>query len=529
MLKNPLFLSLGTLAAFSCVSLAQENRVVDQTALIRQEIQQMRQDYEARIKRMEMRIAELEKEAKTTHQSAATPQPAKKVTLTPAHKSEVPSNESSSAKSGLVHDTEVELPEGFQFDDLVRGLTFEGYFRSGYGVNGDGGVMEAFQAPGAQSKYRLGNETETYVETAFGYTFPELDLPSGTNFAVHFRPAYFSSNAIDNNEATAIHVREAYGDATGVWAEHPEASFWAGQRFYGRMDVHMIDFYYLDMSGFGGGIENLDLGFAKFSAAWLGGNIDDLVSNGGGLHSETNSKNSLDLRLSDIDLPGGKAMLWLDIAHSNSAERPNQNNVLINSSTGAAVGLVYRIPNICGGYSQTMVQYGMGAAANFRSTQEDFSFLNLPTDPNTPILIDPDDAWHFRLTQDIVYQPIDRFAIQGVFVWDEFDLGASNHSTRSTWLTAGARGVYFAGDYLSFALEAGMDHVDGLDTPSGNLYKITFSPQLTPKHEYFSRPALRIFATYALWDDSLEGLVAPNSRGMDTNGLSFGMQVEAWW
>jgi maltoporin len=283
------------------------------------------------------------------------------------------------------------------------------------------------------------------------------------------------------------------------------------------------------MSGFGGGIENLDLGFAKFSAAWLGGNIDDLVSNGGGLHSETNSKNSLDLRLSDIDLPGGKAMLWLDIAHSNSAERPNQNNVLINSSTGAAVGLVYRIPNICGGYSQTMVQYGMGAAANFRSTQEDFSFLNLPTDPNTPVLIDPDDAWHFRLTQDIVYQPIDRFAIQGVFVWDEFDLGASNHSTRSTWLTAGARGVYFAGDYLSFALEAGMDHVDGLDTPSGNLYKITFSPQLTPKHEYFSRPALRIFATYALWDDSLEGLVAPNSRGMDTNGLSFGMQVEAWW
>ena len=41
---------------------------------------------------------------------------------------------------------------------------FHGYFRSGYGVNSEGGQQVAFQAPGAGAKYRLGNEAETYGE-----------------------------------------------------------------------------------------------------------------------------------------------------------------------------------------------------------------------------------------------------------------------------------------------------------------------------------------------------------------------------
>ncbi len=534
--KSSLFLSFGVLAAMSTFPLvAEEGNSSEQAALIRQEIKQMRADYEARIKQMEIRIAELEKKTaeEAKHKSseklpkASHTQKTKKMRFV----KEIPQHSSleSDAKSGVDSPVEeIVVPNEFKIKDLVTGLTFEGYFRSGYGVNGDGGVMEAFQAPGALSKYRLGNETETYLETAFGYTFPELNLPEDVEFSVHIRPAYVSSHAIDNNEKTAIHLREAYGMAKGIWSSHPEVSFWAGQRFYSRMDVHMIDFYYLDMSGFGGGIENYDLGFGKFSAAWIGGNIDDLVSNGSSIRNEVNGKNSLDLRLTDINLPGGKGMIWLDLAHSEAAEHPNGNNVLVKSSTGAAIGVGYKVPDVCGGYSQTMIQYGMGAAANFRSTQEDYSFVPLPAYPNAPLVVDTDKAWHFRLTQDVVYQPNDRFAIQGVFVWDEIDLGLESHS-RNTWLTAGARGVYFLNDYCSLALEGGVDHVNGPDTPSGNMYKITFAPQISPKAEYFSRPALRVFATYAMWDDSLKGYVAPKSRGLDTDGFSFGMQVEAWW
>ena len=33
----------------------------------------------------------------------------------------------------------------------------------------------------------------------------------------------------------------------------PDIRIWAGQRYYQRMDIHINDFYYLDMSGYGAG------------------------------------------------------------------------------------------------------------------------------------------------------------------------------------------------------------------------------------------------------------------------------------
>ncbi|MGC6746121.1 carbohydrate porin [Escherichia coli] len=41
------------------------------------------------------------------------------------------------------------------------------------------------------------------------------------------------------------------------------STIWAGKRFYQRHDVHMIDFYYWDISGHGAGLENIDVGFGK--------------------------------------------------------------------------------------------------------------------------------------------------------------------------------------------------------------------------------------------------------------------------
>ena len=46
----------------------------------------------------------------------------------------------------------------------MASFEFHGYFRSGYGLNGKGGQQVAFIAPGADAKYRLGNEAETYGE-----------------------------------------------------------------------------------------------------------------------------------------------------------------------------------------------------------------------------------------------------------------------------------------------------------------------------------------------------------------------------
>jgi maltoporin len=47
-------------------------------------------------------------------------------------------------------------------------VDFHGYARSGIGWTGSGGEQQCFQAAGAQSKYRLGNECETYAEIKLG-------------------------------------------------------------------------------------------------------------------------------------------------------------------------------------------------------------------------------------------------------------------------------------------------------------------------------------------------------------------------
>lgn len=52
-------------------------------------------------------------------------------------------------------------------------VDFHGYARSGIGWTGSGGEQQCFKATGAQSKYRLGNECETYAEIKLGHVIVE--------------------------------------------------------------------------------------------------------------------------------------------------------------------------------------------------------------------------------------------------------------------------------------------------------------------------------------------------------------------
>ena len=499
-------------------------------------VEQMQLTYEDRIAKLENRVEELEsQEEDLKAELAETRAMAEKPTVAVVAPSELPSD--SGKATALVRQTEMASPlvlDEAQWEalleeaSLTRGLEFHGYFRSGYGISENGDVMEAFQAPGAQSKFRLGNETETYLETAFLYTFPELQLADGVEFMVGIRPAYVVENALSSAETT-LTLREAYGSAKGVLAGQAGASFWAGQRFYDRFDVHMTDFYYLDMSGFGGGIEDLEVGPGKLSVAWLGGSIDSVNSNASEPSNSINAKNSLDIRLDEIEVPGGEGLLWLDLAHSKSRNFPNGENVRIEGGSGFAGGIGHRSDEILGGRNIAMVQYGVGAAANFRSTTEDFSFLGAPPAPADPLQVNLGDAWHFRFVDDLVIEPSPALSLQTTFVWDEFNDGLRSGNSRSSWQSFGIRPEWNLTDHFSIAFEAGMDNVSVLDLPSGQLYKFTIAPQIKSGRGFFDRPALRAFATYAIWSDDLTDFVAPRTNPDDNSGFSFGVQVESWW
>ena len=42
-------------------------------------------------------------------------------------------------------------------------------------------------------------------------------------------------------------------------------------------------------------------------------------------------------------------------------------------------------------------------------------------------------------------------------------------------------------------------------------------------------PVLRAFLTYASWSDGLRGMVGGTPYQNKTNGLTYGVQAEAWW
>jgi len=118
--------------------------------------------------------------------------------------------------------------------------------------------------------------------------------------------------------------------------------------------------------------------------------------------------------------------------------------------------------------------------------------------------------------------------LQATAVYERYDNGMDTMNIID-WVSLGARPICHFNEYISLAFEAGADYTNQKDGMEGVLGKFTLAPQLQPAAEHFSRPSIRAFLTYAVWSDGFEGAVAPISYGTDTDGISFGVQMEAWW
>src|SRR5262245_36389667 len=190
---------------------------------------------------------------------------------------------------------------------MPKMFEFHGYFRSGFGINAKGGDQDAFQAQGAFAKYRLGNETETYGEIGLDSNWINPDH-TDTWFKTSIKVAIVAQRDSTFDLIAPFAVRESFVEAGKVLAAHPEMSFWAGQRFYRRRDVHINDFFFNDMSGYGAGFQDLKVGDKmKLNVAYLGGSVDTATGSDVGRLT----KNIFDIRLSDIPVGTGNVGVLL--------------------------------------------------------------------------------------------------------------------------------------------------------------------------------------------------------------------------
>jgi maltoporin len=394
---------------------------------------------------------------------------------------------------------------------------FDGYFRSGFGINAKGGDQDAFQAPGAYSKYRLGNETETYGE--IGLTANWINPDHGdTWFKTKIKLAIVAPRNSTFDTLNAIAVRESYGEAGHVLDAHPEMTFWAGQRFYRRRDVHIIDFFFNDLSGYGAGFQDMKVGDKmKLSVAYLGGSVDTPPGATGSDIGRL-TKNVFDIRLSDIPAgPGNVEVLLLPTFGAQGSGRTR-------NLGGVGAGVFYFAP-MMGGFNEISAQLGYRGIANL-STFVDNSIAR--------------DGWLFRAVDRAVFQLNPQLSMMATAVL-QFDNrdgtpeGSTDSSVGNTWFSIGARPVYNFTKYTGIAVEGGLDIVKPQGEPApgmsntGVLAKLTVAPLIRPGMDFWARPEIRAFVTLATWNEAIKGAVGGPAYATDTVGLTMGVQAESWW
>jgi len=498
-----------------------------QTDDVQKQIEQLKKQYEQTTRELQERIAALEaqqkeletkenppkKEAVGSEIERAVQDAAKTAFGQSQEKPSLQGQLPSAPTYDLLRDADTKIKK---LEEQMRSFEFHGYLRSGYGLNSRGGQQVAFQAPGADAKYRLGNEAETYAELIFvnNWVNPEHDTDKAwmkTEFMIEANTSNSASFAdfpggIGNDR---FRVREAFVQAGNVLKSQPGAKFWAGQRYYRRYQSHINDFYISDMSGYGGGVEDLDVKVGKMAVAFLAGARPDIVTENGNY-----AKSNIDVRLYDVKAPGGKLAAWFNFARAKGGTTPK--GTVIPSSDGFAFGIAHQRLEWKGGYNWFSVQYGTGAASNFSTSIDDpTSFLK--------------DTKRFRIAEHMLIQTNDKFAIQPVFVYQRTQSG--NHGEKwNQWTSFGARPQYFFTDHLSLAFEAGLDHTSsGSGQYEGWLRKFTIAPQIGAGRKFFSRPVLRLFVTYASWSNGLRGFVGGVPFHDKTSGFTFGVQTETWW
>jgi len=513
---------------------AQQSAAQSATCDLQKQLDQIKQQYDATTRDLQARIAALEQQIQKQKEDSEKPKqgtiPAVELAAERAAQNAVLGE---SAQVGAKYQGQLPSEPTYDFlreadtkieklQEQVQSFEFHGYFRSGYGLNSQGGQQVAFQAPGADAKYRLGNEAETYGEFIFVNNWLNPDhnsdkawMRTEVMFEANTTNSASYANFPEGIGNDQFRLREAFVQAGHVLKSQPDAKFWAGERYYRRYHIEINDFYPLDMSGYGGGVEDLHVGIGKLAVAFLAGARPDILTRNGNY-----AKSNIDVRLYDMKAPFGRIGVWFDYAHAKSGT--TSTGTVIPTTDGYAFGFRFQRVEWLGGYNTFSIQYGKGAASSFTTSIDD---------PN-PFL---KDSERLLITEHLLFQPNDRFAIMPIFVFQRKRNGQPGHGFND-WASIGVRPELFFTKYISLALEAGLDHTEGfVATQTGDrqfdgwLRKFTIAPQIGAGRQFFTRPVLRAFLTYGSWSNGFRGLVGGVPFQDRTSGLTYGLQAETWW
>lgn len=323
------------------------------------------------------------------------------------------------------------------------------------------------------------------------------------SFKVDAMLSYFEGQDQDalNND---VNLAQFNIQAGGLFQDK-DVVLWAGERYYQRHDVHIVDNYYWDVSGIGAGVEHLKIGPGKLSLALLQDTVTGDIADG----QETTAVIA-DIRYSNIPLwHNADLELGIDINFANEKQGQTvaaDDSVLLTISLnqGFSEGVNKTILQLANsGYAQQIIRYDTTGRGLVRDTNNN-------------------DAVGFRLINWGTFSIGEHIELgHTVRYTASTDVGTDNSDDRSVSLVL--RPLYKWDQHRRTIIEIG-GVVETINNQQSGGGKFTLAQAWVPQVGFWSRPEFRLFATY-LSDFKNKNAFAEGQK----DELSIGFQVEAWW
>ena len=424
-------------------------------------------------------------------------------------------------------------------------VDFHGYFRAGAQASTQGGEVYCLGNGNKGHKVgRLGDECDTYAELTLNQ---EVYNKANNKWTVNTLVAY----------GTAEGNRDLQGDSwqgvggTGPWngqrlsirelwtGYQTDAGYqiWAGKRFYQRKDIHLLDLYYLNNSGYGAGIEGIDVGMGNLAFAvtkWANDGTSDYNRNVYKLDARWNGIPVGPLGNLDASviyaLPFISEQQEANAAGNARANRANSGalvtldlNTAVNSDS---VNLM----------NHFVVQYGTNGFGYIGSNDNHAGDNYSPDIDDTGVRVinwGTLDAGNFGLGYSLIWAHVDN--------GDDHPAadGVNFTTPRSGWTySIVLRPEYKWTEFTRTTLELGYSAqktngwVANTKYEDPDVYKVTLAQQFTPGKGFWTRPAIRFYVSYIGGDEFANGWdvgYKNKNKDGDEYQITVGTQVEAWW
>lgn len=366
--------------------------------------------------------------------------------------------------------------------------------------DGNGERNDVIRATQGYGNFRLGNELNWWEAGVKADVWRQNEA--------YFDTTLYLGSGESWGDVSTIQLWSA---AHGLFSRQADAKIWAGERFYRRHEVHMVDIKYWDTSSTGIGIEDLDLSFARGHLAWLSPTSS---ADGRTLHN-------IDVRLSDIAL-SDSADLTVGVNYVFTQNSSYADKDITTS--GAMLSALYRQAWNYG--SNTLaVQIGTDALAGGLMSAEGASNRKYSTGVEH-------DGYSWRIFNSGDLNISEDFQVMYSLAYQDKHL---DNEEGEKWLSVGARPQYSWNQYLATAVEVGYEAVDAQNGAGTNeMAKLTVAQMIQAGKGVWARPSIRLFVTYSEknneWDRG--GEVYGSAAGINherVDEVTFGFNVETWW